>query len=80
MDGRNLPGLLLPVGIQYKSKCDDQSALETAGLGHLTATLVEHYQISFDYAIDTHNSNLQQQTGFTRKNLFRNRLWLNYRD
>jgi hypothetical protein len=27
-DGRNLPGLLLPVGIQYKSKCDDQSVLK----------------------------------------------------
>lgn len=46
-----LPGLPFPVGIQYKSKCDDQSALEVSGLTHLKATMVEHYQISFDYAI-----------------------------
>lgn len=46
-----LPDLPFPVGIQYKSKCDDQSLLEPAGLAHLTATMVEHWQISFDYAI-----------------------------
>lgn len=46
-----LPDLPFPVGIQYKSKCDDKSALETAGLAHLKATKVEHWQISFDYGI-----------------------------
>jgi hypothetical protein len=46
-----IPGMPFPVGIQYKSKCDDQSALEASGLGHLTSTLVEQYQISFDFAI-----------------------------
>jgi len=48
-----LPGLPFTVGIQYKSKCDDQSTLEAAGLEHLTATKIEHWQISFDYAIVT---------------------------
>lgn len=46
-----LPGLPFTVGIKYDSKCSDQSALETAGLEHLKATKVEHWQISFDYAI-----------------------------
>jgi hypothetical protein len=50
MDGRNFAGTFFPVGIQYKSNVMTIS-IETAGLGHLTATLVEHYQISFDYAI-----------------------------
>ncbi len=48
-----LPGLPFTVGIQYKSKCDDQSILNGAGLGHLKSTKVEHFQISFDYAIVT---------------------------
>jgi len=63
-----LPGLSFPVGIQYKSKCDDQSALETAGLTHLKATKVEHYQISFDYAIIVpYNSDLATKAGSIRK-------------
>lgn len=48
-----LPNLPFTVGIQYKSKCDDVSGLEAAGLGHLTASKAEHWQISFDYAIIT---------------------------
>jgi len=48
-----IPGLPFPVGIMFKSKCDDKSALEEAGLAHLTATLVNQWQISFDYAIVT---------------------------
>lgn len=63
-----LPGLPFPVGVQYKSMCDDQSALETAGLGHLKATLVEHYQFSFDYAIMTpYNSDEDVNAGAIRK-------------
>lgn len=63
-----LPGLSFPVGIQFKSKCDDKSAMEVAGLGHLTATLVEHYQISFDYAIVVpYNSNLATKPSSIRK-------------
>lgn len=46
-----LPDLPFTVGIQYKSKCSDQSVLDAAGLAHLTATKVEHWQISFDFAI-----------------------------
>jgi len=63
-----LPGLPFPVGIQYKSKCDDQSALETAGLTHLKATLVEHWQISFDYAIIVpYNSDITTKPSSIRK-------------
>ena len=46
-----LPGLPFPVGIKYDSECSDQSALEATGYDHLTATLVEHFQISYDFAI-----------------------------
>ena len=46
-----LPDLPFTVGIQYKSKCDDKSVLDAAGLEHSHATKVEHWQISFDYAI-----------------------------
>lgn len=45
-----IPGLPFPVGVQYKSTCDDQTALE-AGLSHLQATLVEKWQLSVDFAI-----------------------------
>ncbi len=46
-----LPGLPWAVGVKYSSECSDKSALTANGLEHLTATLVEHYQFSFDYAI-----------------------------
>lgn len=63
-----LPGLPFPIGIQYKSKCDDKSALETAGLEHLKATLVEHWQISFDIAIVTpYNSDIATKPSSIRK-------------
>lgn len=63
-----LPGLPFMVGVQYKSKCDDKSALEVAGLAHLKATLVEHYQISFDYAIIVpYNSDSATKAGSIRK-------------
>lgn len=64
----NLPGLPFPVGVQYKSKCDDQSALETAGLEHLEATLVEHMQFSFDFAIIVpYNTDLATKASSIRK-------------
>lgn len=47
----NLPELPFPVGVKYNSQCDDKSALEASGLDHLTATKVEHWQISVDYGI-----------------------------
>jgi len=46
-----LPDLPFSVGIKYDSECSDQSALEANGLEHLTATLIEHWQISYDFAI-----------------------------
>ena len=63
-----LPGLPFTVGIKYNSKCSDQSALETAGLAHLKATKVEHWQISFDYAIVLpYNSDAATKPGAIRK-------------
>jgi len=63
-----LPNLPFTVGIQYKSKCDDKSAMEADGLGHLTATKVEHWQISFDYAIITpYNADMAVESGAIRK-------------
>lgn len=48
-----LPDLPFTVGIQYKSKCNDNSVIDAAGLAHLKASKIEHWQISFDYAIVT---------------------------
>jgi len=63
-----IPSMPFPIGIQYKSNCSDQSALEASGLAHLTATLVEHYQLSFDYAIVVpYNTNLATQPSVIRK-------------
>jgi hypothetical protein len=63
-----LPGLPFPVGVMYKSSCSDQSKLEDFGLAHLEATLVEHWQISFDYAILTpYNSDLAANPSSIRK-------------
>ena len=63
-----LPGLPFPVGIQYKSKCDDRSALETAGTAYLEATLVEHIQVSFDFAIIVpYNTDLTTKPSSIRK-------------
>lgn len=63
-----LPGLPFPVGVKYDSKCSDQSALEVAGLAHLEASLVEHWQMSFDYAIITpYNSDAVNKAGAIRK-------------
>ena len=63
-----LPNLPFPVGVQYKSKCDDKSLLEENGLEHLTATMVEHWQFSFDYAIIVpYNSDNTTKAGAIRK-------------
>lgn len=63
-----LPGLPFTVGVMYKSSCSDQSALEASGLEHLEATMVEQWQISFDYAILTpYNSDLATKASAIRK-------------
>lgn len=63
-----LPGMPFDVGIKYNSKCSDQSALEATGLAHLTATLIEHWQISFDFAIIVpYNSDLATKPSSIRK-------------
>lgn len=62
-----IPGFPFPVGVQYKSECDDLSALE-AGLGHLTASLLEKWQFSIDYAIlMPYNSDPLTRAGAIRK-------------
>lgn len=62
-----LPGLPWTVGIQYKSKCSDQSLLD-AGLAHLTSTLTENWQISFDFGIIMpYNSDTATKPGAIRK-------------
>lgn len=63
-----LPGLPFPVGVQYKSKCADKSTLDGALTAHLTATLEEQWQFSFDYAIVTpYNSDPATKAGAIRK-------------
>ena len=63
-----IPGVPFPLGIKYHDKCSDQSALEANGLEHLTATKVEHWQISVDYAILTpYNSDETTKAGAIRK-------------
>lgn len=63
-----VPGLPFPVGVQFKSECDDQSALEASGLEHLEATLVQQWQFSFDYAIIVpYNSDLTTRASSLRK-------------
>lgn len=46
-------GIPFEVGYKYKSECSDQSLLNGSGLGHLTSTMVEHWQFSVDYALVT---------------------------
>ena len=64
-----LPGMPFPVGIRYKSECKDESGLNTdTALGHLTATLKEYWQISFDFGIVTpYNSDPANNAGAIRK-------------
>lgn len=63
-----LPGMPFDIGVKYNSKCSDQSALETSGLENLSATLIEHWQFSFDFAIVVpYNSNLAANPSSIRK-------------
>lgn len=62
-----IPGLPFTVGMMYKSTCANKTALN-AGLGHLEATMVESWQMSFDYAILTpFNSDLATKPSAIRK-------------
>lgn len=70
-----LPGLPFTVGVQYKSDCQDKEVLasELSGItdGFMKATLVEHWQISFDYAIVLpYNSDAGTKPGAIRKFIF----------
>lgn len=64
-----LPGLPFPVGIKYDSECSDQTALMSNNLTKLMgATKIEHWQISFDYAIVVpYNSDLATKSSPIRK-------------
>lgn len=63
-----LAGMPFNVGVKYDSTCSDQKALETAGLAHLEATLVEHWQLSFDYGIVVpYNSDIATKPSVIRK-------------
>ncbi|MGB0896927.1 MAG: hypothetical protein ACPGRW_06365 [Flavobacteriaceae bacterium] len=63
-----LPGLSFPVGLKYDSDCADQSTIAGASTGHLTATLQEKWQFSFDYAILTpYNSDITTRPNPIRK-------------
>lgn len=48
-----LDGFPFPVGVMYKSKCDDMSTLNGSGMEHLTATMVESWQFSIDFGLVT---------------------------
>jgi len=63
-----IPGLPFPVGVMYKSSCSDQKTLNGSGLAHLEATMIEHWQFSYDYAILTpYNSDLAAKASAIRK-------------
>lgn len=64
----SIPGMPFNVGVKYNSNCSDQSTLETAGLEHLTATMIEHWQFSFDFAIVVpYNSDIATKPSSIRK-------------
>lgn len=66
-------GMASDIGYKFQSKCDDQSALNAAGLAHLSATMVEHWQLSYDYAIVTeYNSDSAAKAGGLKKFEFLN--------
>jgi hypothetical protein len=48
-----IPGMPFPVGVMFNSKCADKSILSKVDDGNMKATLVHHWQISYDYAIVT---------------------------
>jgi hypothetical protein len=61
-------GLSHSVGYQFKSNCKDESALNATGMEHLTATLHEKWQFSYDFAILTeYNSDSATRAGGVKK-------------
>lgn len=61
-----LPKFGFEVGEMYKSKCDDVSSI--TGLEHLTATMVEQWQLSVDVALVTPwNSDPTTKSGSIKK-------------
>lgn len=48
-----IDGIPFDIGVMYKSKCSDQSALNGSGLEHLEATKVENWQFSVDFGLLT---------------------------
>lgn len=48
-----IPGFPFRVGIMRKSVCADKSTYDATGTAHLTATMLEQWQISVDYAVLT---------------------------
>jgi len=63
-----LPGMPFTVGVKYDSTCSDESAIARTGLAHLTATLIEHWQFSYDFAIIVpYNSDLATRPSSIRK-------------
>lgn len=48
-----IEGFPFPIGVMYKSVCSDQSALNGAGMEHLTATMLESWQFSIDFGLVT---------------------------
>lgn len=64
-----LAGLPFPVGVQYKSKCENKTGLNGGvGMDHLTSTLEEKWQFSFDYAIVLpYNSDIATKASSIRK-------------
>lgn len=67
-DTTTLPGLPFAVGVKYDSECSDQSAIDANGLGKYSATLIEHWQFSFDFSIiEPYNSDPATKAGPIRK-------------
>lgn len=67
----NIDGLPFEVGVQYKSDCTDLSALD--GLGHLSSTAKENWQISMDFCFVTpYNSDDTTKAGAIKKFEFLN--------
>jgi hypothetical protein len=66
-------GIPFEVGYRYKSECSDQSLLNGAGLSHLKATMVEHWQFSVDFALVTpYNSDAVNNSSAIKKVEFLN--------
>ena len=63
-----LPGLPWQVGLKYNSGCADKNTISGGTSAHLTATLEETWQFSFDYAVLTpYNSDIATRSNPIRK-------------